>query len=55
MNGCQTRDESHVSNSAVSSAANSNNWLESFSNWRNVGVISQLASATMIEFLPLPV
>ena len=40
---------------SASSAANSNKWLESFSNWRNVGVISQLASATMIEFLPLPV
>jgi hypothetical protein len=40
---------------AATSAANSNKWLESFSNWRNVGVISQLASATMIEFLPLPV
>ena len=39
----------------ASSAANSNMRLESFSNWRNVGVISQLASATMIEFLPLPV
>ena len=37
------------------SAANSKEWLESFSNWRKVGVISQLASATMIEFLPLPV
>ena len=40
---------------AASTAANSNKWLESFSNWRNVGVISQLASATMIVFLPLPV
>ncbi len=37
------------------SAANSDRWLESFSNWRSVGGISQLASATMIEFLPLPV
>ena len=42
-------------NITASSAANSNIRLESFSNWRNVGVISQLASATMIEFLPLPV
>ena len=39
----------------ANSAANSNRWLESFSNWRNVGGNSQLASATMIEFLPLPV
>ena len=40
---------------AAISTANRNDWLESFSNWRNLGVISQLASATMIEFLSLPV
>ena len=29
--------------------------LESFSNWREFSVLRQSASATMIEFLPLPV
>ena len=28
--------------------------LESVSNWKNLGVIHQLASATMIEYCPLP-
>jgi hypothetical protein len=60
--GVKTRDESHVSNAAAISSANRRGGLESnfkvpdsFSNWRNEGVIRQSASATMIEFLPLPV
>jgi hypothetical protein len=56
------RDDAPLSTKAVDNAANENGpsgllpgGPESFSNWRKVGVIRQSASATMIEFLPLPV
>ena len=51
-----------TSSAYSSTATRSNQWHkglveepESFSNWRSIGIIYQSASATMIEFLPLPV
>lgn len=57
----QLFDLSTVARSAAICVANSNRYpcsilegLESFSNWKNLGVIHQSASATMIEYCLLP-